>query len=546
MVSYMSATQDLRLPDADDAVLPRIIRRRAAERPDDLFAVFLDGEVWTNGDLARRVWRRANGLLDLGVERGDYVAVWLPTGKAALESWFAINAVGARFTPLNPAYKGRILQHALNLAQSRILIAHVELLAELEGLTLPHLERVIAVGASKDDLVDSDVVHWDDCASTDDACPPTVDQLEVWDEIALIFTSGTTGPSKGVRCSYLHHYTYAENNFPPEIGDKDRFFLYNPLFHAGGTSIVYGALQRNASLGVAPRYSTDTFWDDAKKLGVTAGYIFAAMANFLRNKPASTHDRDNPIRYALLAPMIADSKSFAKRFGMDVYTVYGSTEVPAVVRSGLNPDDFRASGKLVDPDNFEARIVDQFDREVPVGSVGELIVRHSRPWSLNSGYKDMPEATVEAWRNGWYHTGDAFRRDDEDNYYFVDRIKDAIRRRGENVSSLEVEEELNEHPAVHESACVAVPSEHGEDEIAAYVVLGEGMSVKFPELVVHLQQRLPHFMVPRYFEFVSEIPRSASSKIQKHKLRRLAITAATWDREAAGITVSRVKLTQDV
>jgi carnitine-CoA ligase len=231
---------------------------------------------------------------------------------------------------------------------------------------------------------------------------------------------------------------------------------------------------------------------------------------------------------------------------MEVYTVYGSTEVPAVVRSGLNPDDFRASGKLVDPDNFEARIVDPFDREVPVGCVGELIVRHSRPWSLNSGYKDMPEATVEAWRNGWYHTGDAFRRDEEGNYYFVDRIKDAIRRRGENVSSLEVEEELNEHPAVHESACVAVPSEHGEDEIAAYVVIGEGMSATFPELVEHLQKRLPHFMVPRYFEYVSEIPRSASSKIQKHKLRRLAITAATWDREAAGITVSRVKLTQDV
>ncbi|WP_128643257.1 AMP-binding protein [Rhodococcus opacus] len=544
----MTSTRDPRLPDADKAVLPRIIRRHAAENPDKVFAEFLDGEQWTNSQLAFSVWRRANGLIDLGVKRGDYVAVWLPTGKAALEAWFAINSSGAQFTPLNPAYKGRILQHALNLAESRVLIAHSELLSELKGLTLPHLKVIISVGSHDNDLSDTDyeIVQWDSCISTDDSCPSVVDQLEVWDEIALIFTSGTTGPSKAVRCSYLHHYTYAENNFPPEVCNEDRFFLYNPIFHAGGTSIVYGALQRDASLGVAPRFSTETFWQDAKKLGVTTSYIFAAMANFLRNKQESPEDKNNPIRYGLLAPMIADSKSFATRFGMDVYTVYGSTEVPAVIRTELNPSDSRASGKLVDPDHFEARIVDEFDGEVPVGSVGQLIVRHARPWSLNSGYKGMPDVTAQAWRNGWFHTGDGFRQDEEGNFIFVDRIKDAIRRRGENISSLEVEEELNDHPSVHESACVAAPSEHGEDEIVAYVVIGEGMSVTFPELVEHLRARLPYFMVPRYFELVSEIPRSPSSKIQKHLLRDRGLTDATWDREAAGVVVGRVRLTQDV
>jgi crotonobetaine/carnitine-CoA ligase len=242
--------------------------------------------------------------------------------------------------------------------------------------------------------------------------------------------------------------------------------------------------------------------------------------------------------------MIPQGLRFAERFGIDVYTVFGMTECPVVMRTELNPTNVRTSGKLVDPDNFEARIVDEHDQEVPVGHVGELIVRHTRPWSLNSGYKDMPEATAAAWRNGWFHTGDAFQRDEDGNHYFVDRIKDAIRRRGENVSSLEVEEQINSHPAVREAACVAVPSEHSEDEIMAYVASEPGSDLDFEELLAYLRERLPHFMLPRYFELVAEIPRSPSMKIQKHKLRARGLTEATWDRERAGVVVGRVRLSE--
>jgi crotonobetaine/carnitine-CoA ligase len=523
-----------------------MIKTRAVQAPEATFAVFGDGERWSNSGLAERVWRRANALRALDVQPGDYVSSWLPPGKAGLEAWFAINAAGGLYAPLNTAYKGSILEHVLNLAGSRVLIAHAELIPFLVGCSLPHLKTVIVVGSGAPTVAGLTMISWDDVASADLRCPSSVDDLEVWDDMALIYTSGTTGPSKGVRCSYLHHYTYAENNFPPEIGADDRFFLCNPLFHAGGTSIVYGALQRGASLAVTSHYRTETFWDDVRRLGVTTGYIFAAMANFLRKQPESPTDRDNSMRIALVGPMIADSNAFAARFGVDLYTVFGMTEIPVVFRTELNPLDHRTCGRLVDPDHFEARIVDEFDQEVPDGVSGELIVRHSRPWSLNSGYLNEPEATAAAWRNGWFHTGDAFYRDQDGNYFFVDRIKDSIRRRGENISSMEVEQQVISHPAIADCACIAVPSEHDEDEIMAFVVPAQDAHIDFPDVIDHLRPRLPHFMIPRYFEVCTQIPRSPSLKIQKHKLRGREVSYSTWDRDMNGITVKRATIKEEV
>ena len=191
---------------------------------------------------------------------------------------------------------------------------------------------------------------------------------------------------------------------------------------------------------------------------------------------------------------------------------------------------------------MEARLVDANDCEVPDGAAGELILRADTPWTMSHGYHRDPEATARSWRNGWFHTGDAFRRDAEGNYYFVDRVKDAIRRRGENISSFEVEAEILAHPAVMEAAVIGVPSAFGEEDVLAVVVPKLNSRIEPAVIVEFLAGRLPHFMVPRYVRVVRELPKTPTLKVQKHALRAIGVTGATWDRETEGIHLSRPRL----
>jgi crotonobetaine/carnitine-CoA ligase len=185
---------------------------------------------------------------------------------------------------------------------------------------------------------------------------------------------------------------------------------------------------------------------------------------------------------------------------------------------------------------YEAKIVDEHDLEVPTGTVGELVVRSADPWVLTRGYHGMPDVTAAAWRNGWFHTGDGFMVDEDGWFYFVDRIKDAIRRRGENISSFEVEAHVNEHPAVQESAAVGVPSELGEDEIKVAVVVRAGETLDPAALVEFLAPRMPRFMIPRYVEIVDALPKTdATMRTRKVELRERRVSPSTWDRERAGV-----------
>jgi crotonobetaine/carnitine-CoA ligase len=540
------STTDPRFPAAEDCVLPHIIRRHAREQPERVFAMFADGETWNFAQLAERVWRRANALAKLGVRRADYVGSLLPTGKAAIETWFATNALGATYAPLNTALRGPLLEHAVNLAGARFLVAHAELVGDLARCRFPALETVIVVGVADDGYNDTPTVAWSALDTSDPACPSGIDEIEPWQDMLLLGTSGTTGPSKAVRVTYLHHYTYSVTLWPAEIDASDRFLLCYPLFHNAGTCAVYKPLRIGASIGVVSLFRTSTFWDDVRSVQATVGIIFPAMVNFLRRQPPTPQDAQTPLRYALTGPILPGHEEFAERFGLRFWTQYGMTEIPTPIRSELGPRDHRPCGTLVDPDHYEARIVDAHDRELPPGEVGELIVRHSCPWTLTQGYKDMPEATADAWRNGWFHTGDAMYRDEHGQYYFVDRKRDAIRRRGENISSAELEDQILSHPEVLEAACIAVPDGAEDVEIKACVCLREDTALSWAELTDYLIERVPHFMVPRYFELYPALPRSASAKVQKHVLREHGITAATLDREAAGIRVGRRVLGEQV
>jgi carnitine-CoA ligase len=264
------------------------------------------------------------------------------------------------------------------------------------------------------------------------------------------------------------------------------------------------------------------------------------MASFLVSQPASPRDRDHPLRKCVIIPLNQAALEFGRRFGVDWYSTYNMTELSCPIFTGRNPETLGTCGQP--RPGYEARVVDANDCELPSGEVGELVLRSDMPWALNHGYHGAAEATARAWRNGWFHTGDAFRRDAAGEFFFVDRIKDAIRRRGENVSSFEVEREVAAHPDIREAAVVPVPSEHGEDEILAVVSCVPGRRVDPAELIEFLRPRLAHFMVPRFIRFVEGLPMTPTQKVQKHLLREQGLTPDTWDREAAGIRIRRDRL----
>jgi crotonobetaine/carnitine-CoA ligase len=259
-------------------------------------------------------------------------------------------------------------------------------------------------------------------------------------------------------------------------------------------------------------------------------------------QPPGPRDRDHPLRMAVMVPLPDDALAFGERFGIDVYTTFNMTEISCPIYSQRNPPIRGTCG--VTRDGVQCRVVDENDCELPHGEVGELVVRTDVPWAMNAGYHKNAPATAKAWRNGWFHTGDAFRRDAAGNFFFVDRIKDAIRRRGENISSFEVESEIGAHPAVREAAVVAVPSEFSEDDVLAVVAPVPGERIDPVALIEFLRPRMAHFMIPRYIRVVDELPKTPTQKVQKNLLRDQGLTRDTWDREAAGIVLKRERLSR--
>ena len=365
--------------------------------------------------------------------------------------------------------------------------------------------------------------------------------IRPWDLQSIVYTSGTTGPSKGVMSSYYHAWNGMSEVAWPCVRAADRFLVTMPLFHIGGSFIAYAMLCRGGSLVMAESFSTDTFWPIVRRTRATAVFLLGVMGSFLMKQPPAPDDRDHPLRVAFMVPLTDEAPRFAERFGVEVWTIFNMTEIATPIISGPmpGPPGFCGPPRA----GFELRLVDEHDLEVPTGAVGELILRSDVPWAINHGYYKNPEATARAWRNGWFHTGDAFRRDAEGNYWFVDRAKDAIRRRGENISSFEVELVVNAHPDVQECAAIPVPSEWGEDEVLVVVAPRPGCRIDPAELLDFLRPRMAHFMLPRYVRVAGELPKTPTAKVQKAELRRDGVTADTWDREAAGIRVRAERLT---
>lgn len=506
------------LPDRSKVVLRCIIERQASENPDKECIAFENDERWTYGEALLEAYRASNVLRRIGVQRGKTILIFLPNGKDFIRAWWGAAFLGAIVIPVNTAYKGEMLRHVCHDSSA----SHI--------VTTPDLsERIRDLGLDLQ-IIDPAVLAEGLCEG------PKMDEwIEPWDIHSIIYTSGTTGPSKGVMCTYFQVYS---NGYTPMVAGDETMLIDLPLYHVGGMVLAYTGWTFGGRVALHAVFSGSRYWDRIRETGATIAAMLGTIPAFLEKMPPRLDDSDNPLRAVVCAPMVNDPEAFMKRFGIKgLYTHYGSTEMNTVLINGPNVIDPKSCGRV--RPGFEVRLVDDHDIPVPTGEVGELIVRHNLPWVLTLGYWRRAEETARAWRNGWFHSGDLLRRDEEGNYFFADRKKDGLRRRGENISSFEVEREVMSYPDVLEAACIGVPSEFGEDEIKVFVVLHEGINFH-PETLIHfLVSRMPYFMVPRFVEVVPKLPKTATNRIKKYELRSKGVDLETWDREAAGLKVTR-------
>lgn len=532
---------DPRMPKPEDCIQRYMLERWTATQSDKTFAIFADGAKWTYARTKDIAVGTANALRALGVRQGDRVLVWLPNSADCLRVWFGLNYLGAVFVPINLAYKGNLLEHVVGLSEARLAIVHADLQKRLNDIDCKTLREAVVIGGDAGPI-DGLVVHPADALEPVDLSPVELERdIAPWDLQSVIFTSGTTGPSKGVLSSYVHLYHMAAS--APFLDADDRYMINLPMFHSGGVMPVTAMLVHGGSIAMVDAFDTDTFWSTIRERGITTSILLGVMGGFLLKRPPSPDDRNHTLRTCTYVPLNDTAPQFHARFGTDIHTHFNMTEISMPIVSEPNPTALGSAGRP--RDGVDVRIVDENDCEVPVGEVGEMVVRTDCPWAMNHGYAGAPEATAAAWRNGWFHTGDGFRRDAEGNFFFVDRLKDAIRRRGENISSFEVESEILSYPSVREAAAVAVKSEVAEDEVMVVLALKPGEAFDPADLIEFLRPRMAHFMIPRFVRIVESLPRTPTSKIEKMKLRAEGLTGDTWDREKAGIKMKREKIGRD-
>lgn len=526
--------------------LGQVLEHQAATRGDKPFMSWEDeAKRYSFAEVNAKANQLARGFQDIGVKKGDVVVLFMPNSVEFVFAWFALNKLGAVEAPMNTGYKGKFLEHQINIAKAKTIVVAEALLgvvtASLENL--PNIARIIVHGDAPLKAERHGAVQISAFSSlwAEDDSNLGVD-VRPQDIAAIMFTSGTTGLSKGVLMPHAQNYLFSEINLRGvQLDEDDVYLIQLPLFHANSQLLgIYPCLIAGARFVLYERFSASQWIHRVHASGATVTNSLGVMLHFIYAQPPSPLDRTHRLRRIFAGPtpyMLVDD--FAKRFGVERYAdAFGQTEICLPIMNPLELNLKRppgAAGLLLDQ-WFDVRIVDpETDEDVPVGEVGELVLRHKYPWTINAGYVSAPEKAAEAWRNLWFHTGDALRRDADGWYYFVDRLKDALRRRGENISSFEVESAISEHPAVADVAVVAVPAGDGggEDEVKACIVLNADTPYDPKDLVAWCEERLPAFAVPRFIEVMAALPRTPSEKIIKADLRRAGVTAATWDRTKA-------------
>jgi len=527
-----------------ERVLTHIIEDKARKYPNHVVFQFRDDPM-TFGGLNERINRAANGFLALGIKRGDKVAIMLPNCPEFLYAWFGLNKIGAVEVPINVALKGAGLAYQIDQSDSVALIADLEYLDRLEEVAenLKTIRHVVLAGRAdamqgRPNWQRVEILTFNELMAHSSDTPNVV--VHYSDLATILYTSGTTGVSKGVQMS--HHYWYdiwSESVKYSRYTDEDVLYTGLPFFHGNAQGITIGpAILADAKAVIVERFSASQLWDDCRRWNCTEANYIGGIIPILLKQAEREDDGENPVRLMVGAAAPADEwHAFQQRFNTKLLEVYGMTECYCCLVSPYDEPRAGACGKAIT--GWDVRIVDDDDNEVPPGEQGEFIARSNKMWVGTTGYYNQAEATLELFRNGWIHTGDLGRMDADGYFYFVDRKKQALRRRGENISSFEVESVIGSHPAVLESCVVGVPSEVGEEDVKAVVVLKEGHRVTEVELIRWCEPRMAYFAIPRYIAIRDSLPKTPSERVEKFKLKTEGVTPDCWDREKAGIVLQR-------
>lgn len=520
--------------DFSDTILPHLLTRRAADTPDQVFLRHVDGTTLTFASLERRVGCWMATLRESGVAAGTPVVVMLPVSFDAVCAWLAVARLGGLHVAINTHYVGNMLRHVLVDSGAAHLVLHASYAARVAeiAIDLPQLRHVLligpparaalpfAIGTLREDISETGSVDLDPSGIA-----------------SVIYTSGTTGPSKGVLVTWRQTWETARWCMPPEdVRPEDIWYSPWPLYHVSGQLGLVSAAMTGTGLVLRDTFSTSQFWSDIRDFACTTVLLPGATLSYLANQPSRDDDADQSLRNVLAAPLPANAAELAVRFGIRFRTIFNMTEVSCPIVSGWTLPPQGSCGRV--RPGAEVRIVDASDEEVPVGATGELVVRSDQPWELMAGYLNRPDATVAAWRNLWFHTGDAFRCDAEGNYYFLDRLKYTIRKGGENISSVELENEVCAYPPVLECAAIGVPSPLGEEEVKVFVVIRPNYAFDPAELIAFMETRVPRFMLPRYVMRLDNLPKTNTHRAKKEELRNLHDPNEVWDRlgQASGET----------
>ena len=540
--------------DPTNWVLAEILRERAQAAPDRQFLKFADDPWISYGTVNAQANQVANALVARGVQKGESVSVMLPNCPEFLPVWFGILKAGAVMSSINTAYKGDFLSWTINLVEAKKLVIADVYLDRLDLIKdeLPKLEHVIVFQTGEQAGPDP-ALTWEPLGQIIQGSDAEPNIEYSWtDDARIMFTSGTTGRSKGVIKQNAADYFSARgllevirslNGTALEDLDKETFFTCLPLFHSNAQVLsAYPALVAGGRIAFVERFSSSKFWRQVKDAEATVFNSIGAVSYFIYNITPSELDRAHTVHTVFAAPAPKDIyHEFEERFGVRFIEGYGLTETGMATYMDPTRDPIPGSCGKANP-GYEVTIVEPgTDRPLAPNTPGEIVVDMKVPNIVMRAYYGMPEKTAEDFRNLKLHTGDLGRMDDEGYIYFMDRVKDYIRRRGENVSSMEVERQVSDHPQIKEAAVIGVKAGEGassEDEIMV-VCIAEGTAPDPAEFTHWMGERMPYFMVPRYIRFVDTLPKTPTERVQKVKLRDEGITADTFDREAAGIVVKR-------
>jgi crotonobetaine/carnitine-CoA ligase len=529
---------EFKIYSPEDRTIAKILDDKANLHKDKIF-LFYDDQQTSYGQLNERANIAANAFLHLGLKEGDKVAVLLENCPEFLYVWFGLAKIGVWIVPVNIGLRGEGLAYIINHCDAETLVVSLSCVENINFIRqeLKHIKTIIVDAGSGSHGLEAkiDVILWSDFFQGSKESPGR--DIKAEDTMMLVYTAGTTGMPKGVLKAQSYSYnTGLSLARLSQAGAIDRFFTTLPLYHINAQNVTtWTAIAADASTVLTKHFSASRFWSEIRKHHITITSFLGAMIPILLKQPGKEDDGRNPLRIGISAGTPpALWRRFEDRFQLKLLEIYGSSE-----GGGLQNPNGKVGSMGRPVASYLAKVVDKKDQEVPPFQAGELVFKFVDSTFKMPEYYKMPEATAEKTRGGWLRTGDLAYIDEDGYFYFVDREKDTIRRRGENISSYEVEKVVNSHPDVLESAAVGVPAEMGEDEVKFYVVLKPCRKLAPQKLIEYCEPRMAYFMIPRYVEFLEALPKTTTEKILKKTLKEMGVSENTWDREKAGYQIKR-------